>query len=86
MSAHVSDLPDTSAGSLPVSERHPGRPLAEAPGEGDEAPDGWSGVAVAGRWGRTERQACHPDEGARVADLAPPACWGRVRAAAGPQS
>ena len=32
---------------MPVSERDPGRPLAEAPGEGEAAPDCWLGVAVA---------------------------------------
>ena len=52
MSAQVGDLLDTRAGSLPVSEGHPGRPLAEAPGEGDEAPDCWPGMAVADRSGR----------------------------------
>ena len=46
MSTHVGGLPDTSDGSLPVSSRHPGRPLADAPGKGDGAPDCWPGVAV----------------------------------------
>jgi hypothetical protein len=54
MSAHVGDLPATSDGSLLVFWSHPGRPLADATGEGDEAHGCCPGV-VAGRSGRTER-------------------------------